>query len=515
MTSALDCPICNQHIIGDDATLNFHVNQHFPQSPPHPSSTPHSLNNVAKISEHGQCPVCEKRVTNVEAHVASHFGGEGCNADEDGAEEKVQCEVENCRKFVSLSDLQIHLDAHHAETLVRDERQSLESLKRKELTPDTLAAPNSKRANTEKNSEAMRGGNDAWQIKVEELIAGVGQIQARGKAMREAKEVRVACLIPKLCHLLTRSHARATGPYSTRSAFLCSPLVAHLASDISDAGWGCGYRNCQMILSYIAALPGVGGRLGIAGRVPDVAGLQAVLEEAWADGFDPTGAKQLKWRVVKTRRWIGTTEVYAILTYLGVRCTVIDFHKPTGPTKFHNLLFDWITAYFTPFTSTPTSALAALTVAHIRTTRRAPLYLQHQGHSRTCVGIERTVSDERNLILFDPSRRIWRDMSTLKVPEAARNKENAAGSAANGKKPVGFAGLSFAPAASPDRLLGPYRNAQKTVAKHAQYQVLALGDWDSQGRAVGGENDGEEGNWLVLSEEERYARKEPRFVRVP
>jgi hypothetical protein len=39
------------------------------------------------------------------------------------------------------------------------------------------------------------------------------------------------------------------------------------------------------------------------------AALQAWLEVAWADGFDPPGCESLGGRVLGTRKWIGTTEV--------------------------------------------------------------------------------------------------------------------------------------------------------------------------------------------------------------
>jgi hypothetical protein len=42
----------------------------------------------------------------------------------------------------------------------------------------------------------------------------------------------------------------------------------------------------------------------------------------------------------------------------------------------------------------------------IRVTDKMPLYLQHQGHSRTVVGIEVASDGEAHLLMFDPGRSV-------------------------------------------------------------------------------------------------------------
>ena len=37
-------------------------------------------------------------------------------------------------------------------------------------------------------------------------------------------------------------------------------------------------------------------------------------------GFDPKGCTELKGALLGTRLWIGTTEVAALLRYMGIRC---------------------------------------------------------------------------------------------------------------------------------------------------------------------------------------------------
>jgi hypothetical protein len=36
-------------------------------------------------------------------------------------------------------------------------------------------------------------------------------------------------------------------------------------------------------------------------------------------GYDQTGAKHFKYKLRGARRWIGTTEVYVMMTVLGIR----------------------------------------------------------------------------------------------------------------------------------------------------------------------------------------------------
>ncbi|KAJ1853394.1 hypothetical protein GGH12_005259 [Coemansia sp. RSA 1822] len=170
---------------------------------------------------------------------------------------------------------------------------------------------------------------------------------------------------------------------SESSTVLCTKQT-QLYLTARDRGWACGYRNCQMLISSLIPLP-------ILNTVPQVNELQQMLEQAWHAGFDRDGCTQLG-RVVNTRKWIGATEVYCILAHLGVRARIVDFHRATGANGTHPALFAWIVEYFTCGASKDSST---------RFTDKHPLYLQHQGHSRTVVGVE--MADEGVCVLvFDP-----------------------------------------------------------------------------------------------------------------
>ena len=72
---------------------------------------------------------------------------------------------------------------------------------------------------------------------------------------------------------------------------------------------------------------------------------------------------------------------------MGIECQIICFvhtHRFAGP---HPQLFDWATRYFANSDQEPV----------------LPVYLQHEGHSQTIIGIEhRKANNERHLLMFDP-----------------------------------------------------------------------------------------------------------------
>merc|ERR1719266_2545841 len=74
-----------------------------------------------------------------------------------------------------------------------------------------------------------------------------------------------------------------------------SSVVDHHSSSYGDKGWGCGYRNLQMLISSLAHHSIFSERLGITkgAGVPSISRLQGLIEEAWAKGYDVQGCEQL------------------------------------------------------------------------------------------------------------------------------------------------------------------------------------------------------------------------------
>ncbi|KAL8573581.1 hypothetical protein ACOMHN_047851 [Nucella lapillus] len=186
---------------------------------------------------------------------------------------------------------------------------------------------------------------------------------------------------------LRQFYASKSRPRTVMQARLCSS-AHHYSGSFGDKGWGCGYRNLQMLLSSLTADPTYLRVLfdGQA-RVPSILKLQQLIEAAWQKGFDPQGCQQLGGALVNTRKWIGATEIVAMLSSLRIKCHLLDFVKPSGPNNSHPVMIQWVREYFTSRASSPFTS---------------PLYLQHQGHSRTIVGIEELAHGNTNLLLFDP-----------------------------------------------------------------------------------------------------------------
>ena len=200
------------------------------------------------------------------------------------------------------------------------------------------------------------------------------------------------------------------------------------------------------------------------GEVPSVHGIQAWIEKAWAEGFDVEGYHQL-YPLVSSQSWIGATECAALLRYFGVRASVVDFgielgcnstrcdhflKKKSAPRGFvcdkcsfrisdgysyfcsfcdfdlcpacyskagsahskeppqhaqrekltsrvSRALHTWLQSYF----ALDWTSFGAPSVRDLRAFL-PPIYFQHEGHSRTIVGLDET-SESPSLLLFDPA----------------------------------------------------------------------------------------------------------------
>ncbi|GAA6217454.1 zinc finger with UFM1-specific peptidase domain protein isoform X2 [Lates japonicus] len=169
----------------------------------------------------------------------------------------------------------------------------------------------------------------------------------------------------------------------------------HYCSSVGDKGWGCGYRNFQMLISCLHRIDTYSPLLQEK-AVPSIPHVQSMIEEAWKEGLDPQGASHFNQRLQGTRAWIGATEIYTLLTSLGISARIIDFHQPTGSGSTHPRLFDWVKQYFRQ--SSRNNRLPPRLIQ----TSLPPLYLQHQGHSRSIVGLEQKKNGSLCLLVLDP-----------------------------------------------------------------------------------------------------------------
>ncbi|KAL2921571.1 Zinc finger-containing ubiquitin peptidase 1 [Bienertia sinuspersici] len=232
------------------------------------------------------------------------------------------------------------------------------------------------------------------------------------------------------------------------STSLLSGYVDHFQSVKSeDMGWGCGWRNIQMISSHLLMeRPETRSVLfGGSGYVPEIGSLQKWLEVAWQRGFDIVGSNYFKGKIYGSKKWIGTTECAAILCSFGLRAKIVDFggkggkgvgrahgpmdkfvvrrevDKKEAPAKFgdgsannskgYQALIDWVWTYFAKHESNESRHRVVVT-------NKMPLYFQHHGHSRTIIGIQvkhqKNGLKQYNLLVLDPAHSTEALESSLK-----------------------------------------------------------------------------------------------------
>lgn len=231
-----------------------------------------------------------------------------------------------------------------------------------------------------------------------------------------------------------------------KSTSILSGYVDHFQTlEFEDVGWGCGWRNIQMLASHLLVQSQEAREVlfGGVGFVPDIPSLQTWLETAWEKGFDIAGSNDFDRKICGKQSWIGTTECAALFRSFGLRARIVDFSsstrdygssvakrkKPTqviGPmdkylnkpaaaaadagssndkcmVKGHQLLANWVWSYFSDNMPTESSC------NRVVVTEKAPLYFQHDGHSRTIVGIQLKSlpngMQQYNLLILDPAHK--------------------------------------------------------------------------------------------------------------
>ncbi len=103
----------------------------------------------------------------------------------------------------------------------------------------------------------------------------------------------------------------------TRSAILCDACVSWVFTTKHGQGWSCGYDNIMMLCSYLRnncdTFPAEWRPL------PTLLQLQIAIEDGWRRGIDRAGCASLDGQVKHTKKFIGTTECYTIVTAMGIR----------------------------------------------------------------------------------------------------------------------------------------------------------------------------------------------------
>lgn len=325
--SAFQCPIC-MRTFDTSSDLELHVNIEHKEILS-PAKIDHDQNGAAASYNNAGslCPVCgisfdQMETVQMELHIEKHFAKSPQALSYEAQKEREQKEFEMLRAQYGMDD----------------------------------------QGNfREQSSAAMQRAVYAGEMSVEAYYERqVGLKAAESYGIDDGSSCTKS-VSPRVLSL----SASSTGVIKT---YVCSS-VDHYASSYGDKGWGCGYRNLQMLLSsllqntlYNEALYSAWGEHGPARTaMPSISRLQRMVEAAWTQGFDVQGKEQLG-KLYNTRKWIGATEIVTVLSWLRIDCQLVDFHRPTSIDGRHPELFNWVLQYFEdPKVHTP------------------PLYLQHQG----------------------------------------------------------------------------------------------------------------------------------------
>ncbi|XP_046732838.1 zinc finger-containing ubiquitin peptidase 1 isoform X2 [Silurus meridionalis] len=361
------CPLCNL-VCSDCLMLQEHVELHFQD---------HAVSDAVFV-----CPMCEVVCDDswsLQEHVELHL--QCSHADIDGDlqfAQKLQEEEEHQRKqeeakreAEEFTQLQRQFGLDNGGGYHKQMERSLErAVSRGHMSPAEFHM---------KRVEMM-----------ETLGSGLDEGQTRTTGSKTSNKLQLKSLLSAMYNFYQR------GIQEGARVWLCSESE-HFSSSDGDRGWGCGYRNFQMLLSSLQRLEQYSILHTLPDSFPSIPRVQALIEAAWAEGIDPQGASQFNGRLRGTRAWIGATEIYSVLTSLQLRARIIDFHQPTGPGDTHPRLFQWVKNYFSFLTTT-----GGRVPPKVVKTNLPPIYLQHQGHSRSIVGLEERRNGSICMLLFDP-----------------------------------------------------------------------------------------------------------------
>lgn len=209
-----------------------------------------------------------------------------------------------------------------------------------------------------------------------------------------------ALVIPKICNAVLKSYQNSW-PRDLVKLYLCSPLDFHAQT----MNWDCGYRNMQsMLSSYLNHDSLARDTLFSSGivTIPTLKDIQKIIEAAWTAGYDQIGGMQLDFKLLDTNKWIGATEVVAMLRSCKIRACVADFDFTSGQCDLNSMV-RIIWEYFEKREFYNTNNKFKRSLNEFSFT--APLYFQHQGHSRLILGAEKWANGDIKLLILDPQMR--------------------------------------------------------------------------------------------------------------
>lgn len=321
------CPVCSASLGDHDETsANIHIERCLDGVGPSAGNAP----SVSASQHEHVCPICNAKVPiGLEEHVQAclQAGKDGGGKDE----ESCPCCMLSWASMGTFDEQgrTLHVTECLAaqQAMVADDASSND-----EDDLDVIDEHGNKLSSSQLKALLSRDG----------LSNGFGKLGQAIKGKGRQQDPETPNLIPILAEMLEKSFASSHA--ATRSAVLCTPTVSHVRGKWGDFGWGCGYRNAQIVFSALRHVDQYQS-VGISGsttpssddegasngkrklldqdiqvaQLPTIQELQEIAEKAWKRGFDPDGLKHFKGKLIGSKRWIGTSEVYTMFTWLGIR----------------------------------------------------------------------------------------------------------------------------------------------------------------------------------------------------
>ncbi|MCJ1260216.1 hypothetical protein MMC22_000075 [Lobaria immixta] len=218
--------------------------------------------------------------------------------------------------------------------------------------------------------------------------------------------------------------------------YLSHPDVRHVVKMSKEGGF-CGYRNIQMMISFIQDAKSQGYQ-HFSGKLPSILELQDAIERAWDKGINDAGRIETG-GIRGTRKYIGTPEAQALFVSLDISCEANAFGDTNDSPVFRQLI-ETVEEYFLSGATDPSQKVCR--------TSLPPLYFQHPGHSLTIVGLEKHKSGSSNFLVLDPMFR----------PSPAINN---------------LIDVQFS-TPFPEKLLKAYRRGETYLSKYRNFELLKL-----------------------------------------
>ncbi|KAL2266529.1 hypothetical protein VTJ83DRAFT_5881 [Remersonia thermophila] len=358
----------------------------------------------------------------------------------------VECPHHGCDAILELGDLESHLQAAHADGA--QERSALKGVspppQDQSLKTQSPASPSSsEKAEAAKHRRPDRpsSGNDKRQSKsVRGWIKFLGMaspLRTRSRPPRKSgegndgedssaklkKRLGMSELglfaheerMPNWLASYLRKHGQVVShgivdvvaclldqSKQTEYAYVCHPSVQHI-SRLKYEGGFCGYRNIQMMCSYILGSKSKGHENLQKDNTPSIFEIQDWIETAWDNGINSEGRIETG-GIKGTRKYIGTPEALAVFRLLDIPCDTGAIRN-AEPSASEALLLKSVEDHFQSGVEDPTQ--------RIRKTAVSPIYFQHRGHSLTIVGFERLKNGSKQLLVFDPSYHVSSNLVAL------------------------------------------------------------------------------------------------------